>query len=347
MAGEIGRVISPDGTMLAFRALGAGRPPVVAMRPPQFSHLMLERDAGSSHHEYERVADLRTIIRFDPRGTGLSQRRPRDHSLDARVADLEAVIEATGGARRVILDAISSSGLTALAFAIRRPERVDGIVLQNAFADGGAWWGTPMRQALLQIAELDWELCSETWAWFTWGDERRDAMLKLAAHIRACIDQKDLLAMVEEEQRVDLRPRLRAIRAPVLVLNHPHFKRMAPGNHNRALAAALPGAQLVDIHSTRDRVAAIRAFIEGKEIPRNVPAAEPLSVSGHSLSRREIDVLRLLAGGLTNREIAGELVLSVRTVDAHVRNIFAKTDSQGRAQAVAFAIRHGLLRGAD
>lgn len=346
MPGEIERLVSADGTSLAYRVLGTGSPPVVAMRPPQFSHLVHERTAGSSHHEFEQLADLRTVIRFDPRGTGLSERLPRDHSLDARVADLEAVLEATG-ARTVILDAISSSGLTALAFAARRPERVAGIVLQNAFADGAPWWGTPRRRALLLIAELDWALCSETWAWFTWGDERRDAMLKLAAHIRACIDREDLLAMVEEERRVDLRPRLRTIRAPVLVLNHPHFMRMAPGHHNRALAAALSGARLVDIHSTRDRVAAIRAFLEGREIPRSAPAPEAPPIPGHTLSRREIDVLRLLAGGLTNREIAAELVLSVRTVDAHVRNIFAKTGSRGRAQAVAFAIRHGLLRGAD
>jgi DNA-binding CsgD family transcriptional regulator len=60
------------------------------------------------------------------------------------------------------------------------------------------------------------------------------------------------------------------------------------------------------------------------------------------LSRREVEVLRLLAAGHTNRQIAEALFLSVRTVHVHVRNIFTKTQSDNRAAATAFAFRHGL-----
>ena len=60
------------------------------------------------------------------------------------------------------------------------------------------------------------------------------------------------------------------------------------------------------------------------------------------LSAREVEVLRLVAAGQTNREIADALFLSEHTVRVHVRNILTKTDTDNRAAATAFALRHGL-----
>jgi DNA-binding CsgD family transcriptional regulator len=60
------------------------------------------------------------------------------------------------------------------------------------------------------------------------------------------------------------------------------------------------------------------------------------------LTQREVDVLRLVAAGKSNQQIADELVISVHTVIYHVRNIFSKTASANRAEATAYAIRHGL-----
>jgi DNA-binding CsgD family transcriptional regulator len=60
------------------------------------------------------------------------------------------------------------------------------------------------------------------------------------------------------------------------------------------------------------------------------------------LTSRERDVLRLLAGGMSNLEIAAALVISVRTVERHITNIYGKIDARGRADATAFAIRAGI-----
>ncbi|HZA82184.1 MAG TPA: response regulator transcription factor, partial [Actinomycetes bacterium] len=60
------------------------------------------------------------------------------------------------------------------------------------------------------------------------------------------------------------------------------------------------------------------------------------------LSPREAEVLRLIAVGRSNQEIARELFLSVRTVERHVTNLYAKIGARGRANATAFALRHGL-----
>ncbi len=60
------------------------------------------------------------------------------------------------------------------------------------------------------------------------------------------------------------------------------------------------------------------------------------------LSQREVEVLRLIAAGNSNREIAEELFLSVRTIERHVTNIYTKTNARGRVDAMAYALRHGL-----
>jgi DNA-binding NarL/FixJ family response regulator len=60
------------------------------------------------------------------------------------------------------------------------------------------------------------------------------------------------------------------------------------------------------------------------------------------LTARELEVLRLVASGRSNREIAEELVLSVRTVERHVTNLYAKIGARGKADATAYAFHHGL-----
>jgi DNA-binding CsgD family transcriptional regulator len=67
------------------------------------------------------------------------------------------------------------------------------------------------------------------------------------------------------------------------------------------------------------------------------------SESVHGLSQRELEVLRLVAAGMTNREIAAKLVISEHTVARHVQNIFAKLDLASRTAATAFAFEHGLV----
>ena len=72
--------------------------------------------------------------------------------------------------------------------------------------------------------------------------------------------------------------------------------------------------------------------------------ASPKSVSGHSsLSARELEVLRLVAAGLSDREIAGQLFITERTVRYHITSIFAKLGADNRAQAVALAGKKSLL----
>ena len=72
------------------------------------------------------------------------------------------------------------------------------------------------------------------------------------------------------------------------------------------------------------------------------PGRDAAALPG-GLSAREVEVLRLVAAGLTNRAIADALTISERTVDRHVSNIFTKLDVSTRAAATAFAYEHGLV----
>ena len=65
--------------------------------------------------------------------------------------------------------------------------------------------------------------------------------------------------------------------------------------------------------------------------------------AGHRLTARELQVLRLLAAGKTNHAIASHLVLSDKTVDRHVSNLYAKLGVSSRAAATAYAYQHRLL----
>jgi len=76
----------------------------------------------------------------------------------------------------------------------------------------------------------------------------------------------------------------------------------------------------------------------GAKLERSQSAAHP-----DSLTDREVQVLRLVAGGRTSKEIAAELVLSVRTIERHVENIYRKIGARNKADATAYALTRGIV----
>jgi DNA-binding CsgD family transcriptional regulator len=113
---------------------------------------------------------------------------------------------------------------------------------------------------------------------------------------------------------------------------------------DQAFAAAwAEGRALAPDEAIADALA-LAARLAGPPEARPVtrPAAYP-----DGLTAREVEVLRLLAAGATSREIAEGLVLSVRTVDRHLSNIYAKIGARNKADAVAFAVRSGVASADD
>jgi DNA-binding NarL/FixJ family response regulator len=137
---------------------------------------------------------------------------------------------------------------------------------------------------------------------------------------------------------------------PTLVI-HPQNVIQPSMEESMDLAARLPNGRMVAIRGSNqlgdpgEGLAAVDAFIASLAAgatPASKPSPIPSPAGPFPLSRREVEVLKLLASGLTSREISESLVLSVRTVERHIANIYLKTGTHGRAQATAYAIAHRL-----
>ncbi len=122
----------------------------------------------------------------------------------------------------------------------------------------------------------------------------------------------------------------------------------------RLLQAGAAGYLLKSVHS-QELIAAVRSVSQGesvlhptiarKVLDRFLPSPGKASSQGGNsgLSDREMDFLKLMARGLTNREIASELCLSIRTVQGHLRQIFKKLGVGSRTEAVVYALKEGLV----
>ncbi|HWC28679.1 MAG TPA: helix-turn-helix transcriptional regulator, partial [Dehalococcoidia bacterium] len=138
------------------------------------------------------------------------------------------------------------------------------------------------------------------------------------------------------------------VRTPTLVM-HPRDFLWLPPQESARLAASIPGARfsLIDgalpMGDAAQGVAAIEAFLADLDSDSGVPIRPESTQPHNGLTAREIEVLQLVARGRSNQQIADELVISLNTVARHVSNIFLKTGAANRAEAAAYAARHGLL----
>ncbi len=119
------------------------------------------------------------------------------------------------------------------------------------------------------------------------------------------------------------------------------FAAMTETRPHRLAVSADEAARLllVDTAAGKLDAEAAMAVIEAAGLPR------PRSAFPCGLTEREVDVVRLCARGLSNREIAEQLVLSARTVQHHLASIYDKTGRRTRAGAAVFAMEHGLVSG--
>jgi DNA-binding CsgD family transcriptional regulator len=210
-------------------------------------------------------------------------------------------------------------------------------------------------QALLSLVEQDWDLFAETaaHAWLGWaaGESGR----QLAEVFRTAATPSVAKAWFEAGSRIDVTDRLPQVQAPTLVL-HRQGERQMPVEVSRRLADALPRGRLVELagsfptlflEDARGDLELITRFLVSGEV---APAAEVAGKSPASsatatpdaVTARELDVLRLLAAGDSNAEIAGRLGITVHTVERHAANLYRKIGARGRADATAYALRRGL-----
>ena len=348
--------IAADGSGIAYSSVGAGAPLVHLPAGPFFTREMsielLSRDAAAT------LPALRHVF-YDHRAVGLSGGAVRDFSLEAQIDDLHAVVEALDEPRVHILAALNSAP-AAVAYAVRRPERVSSLTLWVQYVRGRDFHATHSIDARLALAETDWPMFLQTITvqLFGWGGGARAA--RYAELVDRVMSRDALADAMRAREQTDVTPLLSRLRTPTLVV-HPRGVARPPTSKSARLVELIRDARLTlpagdallpfqsDLQGVGRAITALTARVAERPATRlsivsrhGSPdhAAPPLPAG---LSAREHEVLCLSANGKTNKQIANDLIVTVGTVKRHTHNIYAKLNVARRVQAVTKARSLGLL----
>jgi pimeloyl-ACP methyl ester carboxylesterase/DNA-binding CsgD family transcriptional regulator len=340
-----------DGVNIAYAAEGSG-PGLVLMPGVPFSDFVAEWQIPVLRRAYLGLADRLRIVQYDGRGTGRSQRVVDDLSLDGMLLDVDAVVDAAG-MDRVALFGFYHSALHAVAYAARHPERVSRLILFGGALRGWEPMSGAGTQALLSLIERDWDTFAESvaHAWLGWPDDEEGRLA--AAWFRTASTPDVASRVLREASAVNITRDAAAVRCETLVL-HRRDATVIPLEVSERLAEAIPHAELRILdgssaafffEDTDEAVRTLVRFVTGASEagrPSRPARGSAVATGPAALTARELEVLRLLAAGRTNAEMAGDLGLSVNTIERHVGNVYRKIDARGRADATAWAIRRGV-----
>ncbi len=259
-----------DGVSIAYYAMGRGPPLLVAWGMP--SNVQLEWRLPDARSAFERAAQQYTVIRYDARGCGLSEREVTDFSIDALTRDLEAVIHRLGMGPIALIARMELTPM-AIAFAARHPGLLSRLVLLFGFARGADFW-TEQLEGLVQVAERDWEFTTRGVGSAATGWSRPDVALGIATLLRTSITPKTFVSFMHQLRQWDVTNLLSSLSVPTLVLHGEHrYYRL---DLARQLAAAIPDARLAVMEEGRNEFeAAARAtqqFLAGRETESIVPS---------------------------------------------------------------------------
>jgi pimeloyl-ACP methyl ester carboxylesterase/DNA-binding CsgD family transcriptional regulator len=339
---------SADGTRIAYASHGRG-PPLVRTAT-WLTHLEFDWKSPVWRHWLEGLAAGRTVFRYDERGCGLSDRNVEDLALEARVADLAAVIDAAG-LERVALLGMSHGGPLAIAYAVLHPERVSHLILFATHARGRLMRdpspsARDQSELMMSLIRIGWGqdqpafrrlfttlfIPGATAEQMQWFDELQ----------RVTTEPETAVQLREARNLDDVTREATQVTSRALVL-HPRHDAVVPFAEGRLLATLIPEARFVPLESRNHILlpdepawpvflAELRGFLSATE----GPAPDELP---RDLSHREVEVLALVAAGLHNEEIASRLYISARTVERHLSNIYVKLGVSGKAARAAAAAR--------
>jgi len=243
---------APDGVRIAYALSGSG-PPLVRVGS-WFTHLELDWDRLLRGHVLEGLSEHRQLVRYDLRGTGMSQRDVSDIVFEDFVRDLGAVVDAAGLSRFPLLGS-SQGGAVGIAYAVRNPERISHLILLGAYACGAAHrpnQGPQLMEALRAIIHQGWgsddpsyrQLFSSQFMPEGTPEELQSFTELQRRSASAETAEKIFVAT----QTVDVRALLPQVRVPTLVM-HCRGDRRVPVEMGHELAARIPGARFLALES--------------------------------------------------------------------------------------------------
>jgi pimeloyl-ACP methyl ester carboxylesterase/DNA-binding CsgD family transcriptional regulator len=353
------RYAKAGGFNIAYQVLGEG-PVDVVLTPGWVTHLDLAWDVPPLARFLEQLASFSRLIVFDKRGTGLSDRVHPDTlpKLEQRTEDVLAVMDAAGSERAVLFGTLGGGAMCGL-FAATHPDRSLALVLYGTF--GRLEPDTGLLARLADTQELALDRVEREWGTEGVGlafwapslledEETKAAYLRLT---RSGVSPGSARSLMKLGYQLDWETVLPRIRVPTLVL-HRSGDLVVPVRQARKLAEGIPGARFVELPGMdhliwagdQDTIVdAVRSFLkEAGAGPETAPPRPgPGSAGELGLTPREREVLRLVARGLTNRQIGAALFISTKTAGVHVSSILSKMGVERRAEAAAVAERLQLL----
>lgn len=350
---DIRFVTSSDGVQIATARYGDG--PLVLKAATWLTHIDQVAPGSIQQALIDEFAAEHAYVEYDTRGCGLSQRRVDDLSFESWVRDLEAVADAHGRDEPFTLLGFTCGAGVAVEYAARHPERVRNLVLFGGFATSYYSTSHPdpavRREGdlMMELAAVGWGSSSPAFRqvfvsrflpdaspaqWSAFDQLQRETCSPdvAARYLRTLygINVKDAAARV---------------RCPALLL-HPKGDQMVPFEQGRRLASLIPGARFVPLegrnHIPLPTEPAYAGFVREVREFLGTPHADDAPVP--QLTPRQVEVLRHIAGGETDKQVAGALKLSPRTVEMHVAAALKALGCRTRAEAVHRATRLRLLQ---
>jgi pimeloyl-ACP methyl ester carboxylesterase/DNA-binding CsgD family transcriptional regulator len=343
-----------DGVRVAYATTGDG-PPLVKVSN-WLSHLELDWGSPVWRHWLTALTRDHTLVRYDERGCGLSDWDAPQLSFEAWVSDLETVVDALGLERFPLLG-ISQSASIAIAYAVRHPERVTHLIIHGGYARGWLKRGLPPEQRkeaamMVELAEIGWGKENPAFRQFfttqfipDGAPEQHRWFNELERISTSPHNAAQFFRVFNDIDVTDIAPQ---VSCPALIL-HPDRDARVPFEEGRLLASLIPGARFVPLasrnHVLLEHEPAWTRWLE--EVRAFLPVGRSAGGVFDALTRREAELVELIARGLDNAQIAARLSLSDKTVRNHITSIFSKLEVENRSQAIVLAREAGYGKTAD
>jgi class 3 adenylate cyclase/pimeloyl-ACP methyl ester carboxylesterase len=248
---EIQFTTSDDGVAIAYASVGSGPPLVKA--PNWMNHLQYDWRSPVWRHLMQELSRSRTLVRFDQRGTGLSDREVDEISHEAFVHDLETVVDAVG-LKRFPLLGISQGCAISLSYAYQNPGRVSGLILYGGYVQGYMKRGTTeseeLAEANLAIIRHGWGRDDPSFRQFFTNvfmpEATPDQMKWFNDLQRVSTEGEMAMRIAKANSQVDVTDIAPSVDVPALVL-HVREDGQVPFEQGRLMASLLPNARFVPL----------------------------------------------------------------------------------------------------
>lgn len=333
-----------DGARIAYAVSGSG-PPVVLM-PSWLTHLEYQARASAWQPWLKELEPRYTLIRYDPRGCGLSERDVATQSFETWVRDFDVLVEKLKLGQFAAIG-ICQGGAVAIEYADRNPGRIGHLVLCGAYARGRNRRSAPplepeKAKVMIEMIELGWRVSDSAFMRsFATQFQPEGSMEHLSSWCdlqRRAASAHNAVELTRIMFEIDVSRAAARITCPTLVA-HADRDAVSPVEEGRFLAQTIPNALFLELdtpnHLMLGGEPAWRVFTEALHefLPSKAANGAPFA----ELTGRESDVLHLVARGLDNHAIGTQLKISEKTVRNHITAILDKLGARTRVEAVVRA----------